>query len=79
MYKLYKPSRAIERGEALKNQPVVTRIAIHTKKDLDPYSHVNSAVYLEFFEEIRIACWRALADLVGIENLERGTSPAHGT
>jgi acyl-CoA thioester hydrolase len=43
--------------------------------DLDPYGHVNNAVYLEFFEEIRIAYWRALARLVGIENLEAGDVP----
>jgi acyl-CoA thioester hydrolase len=58
----------------LKNPPVVTRIAIRYK-DLDPYGHVNNAVYLEFFEEIRIAYWRALADLVGIEELEAGDVP----
>ena len=46
----------------MKNPPVVTPIAIRYK-DLDPYDHVNNAVYLEFFEEIRIAYWRALADL----------------
>ena len=55
----------------MKNPPVLKRIAIRYK-DLDPYGHVNNAVYLEFFEEIRIAYWRALADLAGIENLEAG-------
>jgi acyl-CoA thioester hydrolase len=59
---VYNPPRATERGEVLKNPPVVTPIAIRYK-DLDPYGHVNNAVYLEFFEEIRIAYWRALADL----------------
>jgi acyl-CoA thioester hydrolase len=58
----------------LKNPPVCTLIAIRYK-DLDPYGHVNNAVYLEFFEEIRIAYWQALADLVGIENLEAGDVP----
>jgi acyl-CoA thioester hydrolase len=58
----------------LKNPPVVARIAIRYK-DLDPYGHVNNAVYLEFFEEIRIAYWRALADLAGIEKLEAGDVP----
>ena len=58
----------------MKNPPVVTRIAIRYK-DLDPYGHVNNAVYLEFFEEIRIAYWRALAELVGIEELEAGDVP----
>ncbi len=42
--------------------PVIKRVAIRYQ-DLDPYGHVNNAVYLEFFEEIRIAYWRALAEL----------------
>ena len=71
---MYNPARVIERGEALKNPPVLIRIAIRYK-DLDPYGHVNNAVYLEFFEEIRIAYWRALADLAGIESLEAGDVP----
>ena len=58
----------------MKNPPVLKRIAIRYK-DLDPYGHVNNAVYLEFFEEIRIAYWRALAGLVGIEELEAGDVP----
>ncbi len=71
---MYNPPSATERGEALKTPPVVVRIAIRYK-DLDPYGHVNNAVYLEFFEEIRIAYWRALANLVGFENLEAGDVP----
>jgi acyl-CoA thioester hydrolase len=43
--------------------------------DLDPYGHVNNAVYLEFFEEIRMAYWRAIARLVGVEELEAGDIP----
>ena len=58
----------------MKNPPVLKRIAIRYQ-DLDPYGHVNNAVYLEFFEEIRIAYWRALADLAGIEKLEAGDVP----
>jgi acyl-CoA thioester hydrolase len=58
----------------LENPPVVTRLAIRYK-DLDPYGHVNNAVYLEFFESIRFAYWRALADLVGIDELEAGDVP----
>src|SRR5829696_3211765 len=53
-----------ERGEALKNPPVIVRVAIRYK-DLDPYGHVNNAVYLEFFEEIRLSYWHALADIMG--------------
>ncbi len=58
----------------MKNPPVVKRITIRYK-DLDPYGHVNNAAYLEFFEEVRIAYWRALAALVGIEELEAGDVP----
>ena len=58
----------------MKNPPVVARIPIRYS-DLDPYGHVNNAAYLEFFEEIRIAYWRALAGLVGIEELEAGDVP----
>jgi acyl-CoA thioester hydrolase len=58
----------------LKNPPVVARIPIRYS-DLDPYGHVNNAAYLEFFEEIRISYWRALADLTGLEELEAGDVP----
>jgi acyl-CoA thioester hydrolase len=61
-------------AEGLKNPPVVERLAIRYQ-DLDPYGHVNNAVYLEFFEAIRIAYWRAIASLVGIEELEAGDVP----
>jgi acyl-CoA thioester hydrolase len=71
---VYNPARATERGEALENPPVITRIAIRYQ-DLDPYGHVNNAVFLEFFEEIRVAYWRALADLMGFEELEAGDIP----
>ena len=56
------------------NLPVVERLAIRYQ-DLDPYGHVNNAVYLEFFEMVRIAYWRAIASLVGIEELEAGDVP----
>ena len=55
----------------LKNPPAPTRLAVRYA-DLDPYGHVNNAVYLNFFEEIRIAYWRALAGLVGVDDLEAG-------
>ena len=58
----------------MKRAPVLKRIAIRYQ-DLDPYGHVNNAVYLEFFEEIRIAYWRALADLAGVGSLEAGDVP----
>jgi acyl-CoA thioester hydrolase len=58
----------------LKNPPAPTRLEIRYG-DLDPYGHVNNAVYLEFFEKIRIDYWRALADLAGIQELEAGDVP----
>jgi len=58
----------------LKVPPAVARLEVRYG-DLDPYGHVNNAVYLEFFEEIRISYWRALADLAGIEELEAGDVP----
>ncbi|MDQ3862786.1 MAG: acyl-CoA thioesterase [Actinomycetota bacterium] len=58
----------------MKNPPALTRLEIRYG-DLDPLGHVNNAVYLEFFEEIRICYWRLLADMVGIEKLEAGDVP----
>ena len=58
----------------MKNPPAVTRLEIRYG-DLDPYGHVNNAVYLEFFEKIRIDYWHALADLAGIDEREIGDVP----
>ena len=63
-----------EGEEPLKYPPVIARISIRYN-DLDPYGHVNNAAYLEFFEEIRLAYWRALADLIGFDELEAGDVP----
>jgi acyl-CoA thioester hydrolase len=63
-----------EGGAPVKNPPALTRLEIRYG-DLDPYGHVNNAVYLEFFEKVRICYWRALAELAGIENLEAGDVP----
>jgi acyl-CoA thioester hydrolase len=68
------PQNRPEGKASLKNPPAVSRLEVRYG-DLDPYGHVNNAVYLEFFEEIRIAYWRALADLAGIEELEAGDVP----
>lgn len=43
--------------------------------DLDPYGHVNNAIHLMFFEEIRFAYWRVLAGQIGFEDLEAGDIP----
>jgi acyl-CoA thioester hydrolase len=65
----------IRKGRDLvKNPPAVAQLEIRYQ-DLDPYGHVNNAVYLEFFESVRFAYWHALADLVGIEELEAGDVP----
>ena len=58
----------------MKNPPAPTQLEIRYG-DLDPYGHVNNAVYLEFFEKIRIDYWRAIADLAGINELEAGDVP----
>ena len=62
------------RDASVKNPPALTRLEIRYG-DLDPYGHVNNAVYLEFFEKVRICYWRVLADLAGIEKLEAGDVP----
>src|ERR671916_307120 len=65
----------LHEGDAsVKNPPALTRLEIRYR-DLDPYGHVNNAVYLEFFEKIRICYWRVLADMAGIEKLEAGDVP----
>ena len=58
----------------MKNPPAPTRLEIRYG-DLDPYGHVNNAVYLGFFEKIRLDYWRAVADLAGIDELEAGDVP----
>ena len=63
-----------EGEEPLKNPPVIARISIRYN-DLDPYGHVNNAAYLEFFEEIRLAYWRALAGIIGFDELQAGDVP----
>ncbi|CAA9396788.1 MAG: hypothetical protein AVDCRST_MAG55-427 [uncultured Rubrobacteraceae bacterium] len=55
----------------MKDPPAPVRLEIRYG-DLDPYGHVNNAVYLAYFEQVRLAYWRALADLAGIEKLEAG-------
>ena len=63
-----------ERGAPVKDPPAPTRLEIRYG-DLDPYGHVNNAVYLEFFEKIRIDYWKAVAHLAGIRELEAGDVP----
>ncbi len=68
------PLKPTRRGDRLKNPPAVSRLEVRYG-DLDPYGHVNNAVYLEFFEKVRICYWRVLADMAGIEKLEAGDVP----
>src|SRR5918997_6302281 len=68
------PGTRSKGDEKLKHPPAVTQLEIGYQ-DLDPYGHVNNAVYLEFFESIRFAYWRALAHLVGIDELDAGDVP----
>ena len=63
-----------ERGASVKNPPAPTRLEIRYS-DLDPYGHVNNAVYLEFLEKIRMDYWHALATLAGIDEREAGDVP----
>jgi acyl-CoA thioester hydrolase len=63
-----------KRRDLVKNLPAVTRLEIRYQ-DPDPYGHVNNAVYLEFFESIHFAYWRAQAALVGINELEARDVP----
>ena len=72
MYNL--PRKPDGRGAHVKNPPAPARLEIRYS-DLDPYGHVNNAVYLEYFEKIRICYWRELADLIGIDELEAGDVP----
>ena len=58
----------------MKKHPIAVRLP-GRYGDLDPYGHVNNAVYLEFLEEIRLAYWRALADRIGFTELEAGDIP----
>lgn len=58
----------------MKNPPVIEQLQIRYQ-DLDPYGHVNNAIYLAYFEALRIAYWRALADSIGLKELEAGDIP----
>jgi acyl-CoA thioester hydrolase len=69
-----RPRKPTRKGATLQNPPAITRLEIRYG-DLDPYGHVNNAVYLEFFEKVRICYWRVLADTAGIEKLEAGDVP----
>jgi acyl-CoA thioester hydrolase len=56
----------------LKNPPVVIRLSVRYG-DLDPYGHVNNAVHLMFFEEIRFTDLEA-GDIPGARYVIAGTT-----
>ncbi len=58
----------------MKNPPITVRLSIRYG-DLDPYGHVNNAIHLMFFEEIRLRYWQALADEIGFQDLKSGDIP----
>lgn len=55
----------------MKNPPVVRKLEIRYR-DLDTLGHVNNAVYLEYFEEIRFAYWWKLAAEIGVTEFVGG-------
>lgn len=79
MCTILRQGRQDPRGSPEGKTPLVKTPVIHNLEvrygDLDPYGHVNNAVYLEFFEEVRVAYWRALAGSVGITELVAGDIP----
>ena len=50
----------------MKNPPVVEWLEIRYQ-DLDPYGHVNNAIYLVFFETLRMVYFQALARNTGLD------------
>lgn len=44
-------------------------------RDLDTLGHVNNAVYLEYFEEIRFAYWWKIAATIGVTEFVGGDIP----
>lgn len=56
------------------NPPLIEPIQVRYQ-DLDPYGHVNNAVYLQYFESVRMAYWRLLARARGTTPLLDGNVP----
>lgn len=57
----------------MKNPPVMEEIQIRYQ-DLDPYGHVNNALHAAYFESLRMAYWKRLAEHLGM-GLEAGDIP----
>lgn len=58
----------------MKNPPVVKELQVRYR-DLDTLGHVNNAVYLEYFEEIRFAYWWRIAAIIGVTEFVGGDIP----
>ncbi|MGI8650077.1 MAG: acyl-CoA thioesterase [Rubrobacter sp.] len=58
----------------MKNPPVVKKLEVRYR-DLDTLGHVNNAVYLEYFEEIRFAYWWKIAAMIGVTEFVGGDIP----
>ncbi len=58
----------------LKNPPVVEKIQVRYQ-DLDPYGHVNNALHAVYFESLRMAYWRRLAEELNLGPLDAGDIP----
>jgi acyl-CoA thioester hydrolase len=63
-----------KRGVVLKNPPVVEEIQVRYQ-DLDPYGHVNNALHAVYFESLRMAYWKRLAEDLDLGPLEAGDIP----
>ncbi len=58
----------------MKNPPVVEEIQVRYQ-DLDPYGHVNNALHAVYFESLRTAYWKRLAEDLDLGPLEAGDIP----
>ena len=58
----------------MKNPPVVEVIQVRYQ-DLDPYGHVNNALHGVYFESLRMAYWKRLAENLDLGPLEAGDIP----
>ncbi|AHY45491.1 putative thioesterase [Rubrobacter radiotolerans] len=58
----------------MKSPPVVRKLEVRYR-DLDTLGHVNNAVYLEYFEEIRFAYWWRMAAMIGVTEFVGGDIP----
>lgn len=58
----------------MKNPPVIEKIELRYQ-DLDPYGHVNNALHAAYFEALRMAYWKRLAEHLGLGAPEAGDIP----